>query len=76
MGGSGRWGRGWAFGRMCLRGEGLFQLLLKGRKGEEGSEEEGWRKVEHDPVCQIQRVSCGQGQRQWDVSPGTGTLGI
>ena len=37
----------------------VFQLLLIGRKGEEGSKEEGWRKVEYDPVCQIQRVSCG-----------------
>lgn len=54
----------------------VLQLFLMGRKGEEGSRKEGWRKVEHDPVCQMQRVSCGQGQRQWDVSPGTRTLGI
>lgn len=54
----------------------VLQLFLMGRKGEEGSREEGWRKVEYDPVCQIQRVSCGQGQRQWNVSPGTRTLGI
>lgn len=33
----------------------VFQLLLIGRKGEDGSKEEGWEKVEHDPVCQGQR---------------------
>lgn len=53
----------------------VFQLLLIRRKGEEGSKEEGWRKVEYYPVCQIQRVSCGQGQRQWGVSPWDGDLG-
>lgn len=54
----------------------VLQLFLMGSQGEEGSREEGWRKVEQDSECQIQRVSWGQGQRQWDVSPGTGTLGI
>lgn len=52
----------------------VFQLLLIGRKGEEGSKGEGWRKVEHDPVCQIQWVSCSQGRRQWDVYPWDGDL--
>lgn len=52
----------------------VFQLLLIGRKGEEGGKREGWRKVEHDPECQIQWVSCGQGQRQWDVYPWDGDL--
>lgn len=69
----GEWGRGGVWEDVpTLRR--VFQLLLIGRKGEEGSKGEGWRKVEHDPVCQIQWVSCSQGQRQWDVYPWDGDL--
>lgn len=70
----GEWGAGGGVWEDVPTLRRVFQLLLIGRKGEEGSKGEGWRKVEHDPVCQIQWVSCSQGQRQWDVYPWDGDL--